>query len=394
VKNDVDLVAKQYASWAYPPPVPDLAEHFRKGVYDASDPHFFRRRLWPKETENEDLDILVAGCGTYQAAFYAFTNPTSRVVGIDLSEPSLEHEKRLRERHGLENLALRQMDLLDVASLGRTFDLVVATGVLHHLPDPDAGLRALSSVLRPGGVASLMLYGLYNRAGVYTLKELFARLGLRQDRASLDVVKATLAALPPWHHARSYVGTAPDLASDAGLVDTFLHPIDRAYTVPQILELVRGADMAFQGWLDPGVYAVQEALVGTHPVSMRVKDLSEEERWVMVELVTQAISCHRFLACHTARKVSEYRPDFLADTALAYKPALTHGGAVDGQNVLQRAGRRAQLTPAEAGWMRRADGALSIGELLGVGAAKSARASALRFFGDLWERGHIVVEIP
>jgi SAM-dependent methyltransferase len=228
-KTELDLVAKQYTAWCYPRPVPDLAAHAREGVYDASDPSLFRRRLWPRRTERDDLDILIAGCGTYQAAFYAFMNPHCRVTGIDLSETSLQHHLYLKERHELSNLTLCQMNLLDVASLRQTFDYVVSTGVLHHLQDPDAGLRVLKSVLRPNGVMSVMVYGRYNRAGVYMLKDAFHRAGLQQDARSLDVIKATLAALPPWHHARSYLVTAPDLGYDSGLVDTFLHPVDRPY---------------------------------------------------------------------------------------------------------------------------------------------------------------------
>jgi hypothetical protein len=34
-----------------------------------------------------DLDILIAGCGTNQAAVFAFGNPDANVVGIDISQP-------------------------------------------------------------------------------------------------------------------------------------------------------------------------------------------------------------------------------------------------------------------------------------------------------------------
>src|SRR5262249_5381926 len=147
-------------------PVPDLAAHTQRGIYDATDPSLFRRRLWPRNTEPDDLDILVAGCGTYQAAFYAFKNPRCRVLGIDVSETSLQHQMYLRERHGLPTLRLRKMTLLDVPKLGESFDFVVSTGVLHHLSEPHLGLAALKSVLRLGGVLSLMVYGRYQRLGV------------------------------------------------------------------------------------------------------------------------------------------------------------------------------------------------------------------------------------
>ena len=169
--TESEIVAAQYRAWVYPAPVQDMAEAVAGGYWDLSDPSLFRRKLWPRTTEPDDLDILVAGCGTNQAACYAFNNRGCRVVGIDLSESSLGHEAYLKQRHGLENLELARVSLGDAVSLGRTFDLVVCTGVLHHLPDPDAGLRRLRDVLRrPHGVMSVMVYGRYPRLGVYMMQ--------------------------------------------------------------------------------------------------------------------------------------------------------------------------------------------------------------------------------
>jgi 2-polyprenyl-3-methyl-5-hydroxy-6-metoxy-1,4-benzoquinol methylase len=53
----------------------------------------------------------------------------------------LGHEAYLKHKHGSDNLELFRMTLGDVGSLGRTFDLIVCTGVLHHLPDPGAADR-------------------------------------------------------------------------------------------------------------------------------------------------------------------------------------------------------------------------------------------------------------
>ena len=94
--NEQEPVAAQYESWVYPQPVLDIAEAVAtKKYFDLSDPALFRRKLWPKKVEPDDLDILIAGCGANQAAYYALTNPASQVVGIDISEASLAHEKFL-----------------------------------------------------------------------------------------------------------------------------------------------------------------------------------------------------------------------------------------------------------------------------------------------------------
>jgi 2-polyprenyl-3-methyl-5-hydroxy-6-metoxy-1,4-benzoquinol methylase len=86
------------------------------------------------------MDILVAGCGTSQAAQYAVRFP-SAVIGIDLAAASLRHTTAFKQVYNLGNLTVRQLAIEDVGELDQRFDKIICTGVLHHLPDPDAGLR-------------------------------------------------------------------------------------------------------------------------------------------------------------------------------------------------------------------------------------------------------------
>src|SRR6202044_1317851 len=88
-----------------------------------------------------------------------------------VSDTSLHHTRDLQRKYNLDNLELHQLPIERVQELGRAFDLVVCTGVLHHLPDPDLGLRALRDVLRPNGAMRLMVYARYGRAGIYMMQE-------------------------------------------------------------------------------------------------------------------------------------------------------------------------------------------------------------------------------
>jgi 2-polyprenyl-3-methyl-5-hydroxy-6-metoxy-1,4-benzoquinol methylase len=151
-----------YERRPYPAPFTSLDEH--RDLYENPD----RRRaqfhlMWPAEPQRGNQDILVAGCGTSQAARYALREPDARITAIDISETSLRHTRGLRLKYALDNLELHRLQIEDVRELGRTFDQVVCTGVLHHLPDPDLGLRALRDVLRPQGAMHLMVYARYGR---------------------------------------------------------------------------------------------------------------------------------------------------------------------------------------------------------------------------------------
>src|SRR6478735_5474004 len=123
------LVAKQYEAFAYPEPFADLTEQIAKGYFQIGDPALYGPVLWPHGRPEHPLRILVAGCGTVQAAYTAYMSPDDEVVGLDLSEASLAHERFLQERHGLKNLKLFKGDLLEVSALGAEFDVILCTGV-------------------------------------------------------------------------------------------------------------------------------------------------------------------------------------------------------------------------------------------------------------------------
>ncbi len=306
----MDKVREQYENWIYPSPVTDLQEEMRAGTFDRSDPSLFRRKLWPRAVEPARLNILVAGCGTVQAARYAFRNPECTVVGVDVSQAALDHQTFLKDKHGLANLRLECLSLLDIETLGEQFDLIVSSGVLHHLPDPGAGLRQLKKVLLPHGVMSIMVYGWYNRFGVYMMQEAFRLLGVKQTADGVSLVRETLASLPPWHHVKAYLRTAPDLNFDGGVVDTFLHPSDRAYSVKQVLALAADNGLHFQDWLERHSYSIAALIppgLGIYSLAAR---LPLADQWHLVEMLSQALGTHAFLLCHPERDRREIEVDF------------------------------------------------------------------------------------
>src|SRR3712207_5067992 len=275
--NVSGLVARQYTTYCYPEPVEDLRKQIGAGDFMYGDPSLLSAQLWPEGRPRKELRILIAGCGTNQAAWFAFTNPDCSVTGVDLTEASLAHQRFLQEKHGLRNLRLYRGDLREVSRIEEEFELIVSTGVLHHLKDPDEGLRALTSVLAPDGAMVLMVYGISRRVGVYLLQDVFRRLGLQQCPEDVSLVREMLEQLPRHHYFHWYREVAPDLAQDAGIVDTFLDPQDRAYTVPEVLGFVRRCGLAFQGWPDNSLYYPAGTIPPRSPLRLRTEALPAEE---------------------------------------------------------------------------------------------------------------------
>ena len=406
-QEEDELVARQYKEWVYPQPIPDMSE-FVKQSFDLSDPSLFRRKLWPRKIEPENLSILVAGCGANQAAHYAFTNRNCEVLGIDVSDSSLGHEAHLKQKHRLDNLELLEMSLGEIGSLGRTFDLIVCTGVLHHLPDPDAGLRSLRDVLKPHGVISVMLYGSFPRVGVYMLQEVFRLLALKQDVESIGIVKRTIDVLPRWHHLNVYRQTAPDLGYNSGLVDTFLHPADRAYTVSDILKLARDNDLTLQSWLDNLKYSLS-ATIGDpqNPVRKLAETLPVANQWEIVELIGQSMARHNFLLCRPEKDKRDYIIDFSGDEWLDYVPSRRHplalqptfdGARASRRLVMHRLSHSVALEAIEAELFQQVDGNRTIRDILRTTHVaqnnEDLLPSARRFFGSMADWDHLQFEIP
>jgi SAM-dependent methyltransferase len=418
-----DAIAAQYDRWVYPEPVADLVAHSRD-KRQLTDPSLSHRLYWPDRDYPAGLKILVAGCGANQAAEIAFHNPSATVVGIDVSAASLAHERTLQQKHGLDNLALLLLRVEDAATLGREFDLVISTGVLHHLADPRAGLRALRGCLAPDGVIALMLYARYGRGGIDMLRGFFAMLGLRQDAASLALVRACLSALPPNHPAAHFLRiNSRDLGFDAGLVDLFLNARERAYTVTECLDLLAASDLAFQGWFTNRAYHPEAHLPGAGaPLHAAIAKLERRDMWAAIELIsTIETGRHTFFACRPDRDPACYAIDFSARRFLGYVPVLASGttatpadAATGTRAVVQRLGAALTLDDNQVVLLRRVDGTRSIRQILDAvtpaphgrnGARPGARQAAppvareaeqlaRDFFRLLWTLDIVQIRLP
>jgi 2-polyprenyl-3-methyl-5-hydroxy-6-metoxy-1,4-benzoquinol methylase len=296
-----DEVSRQYDRWQYPPPIQDL-ETYSKNNWEWFDPFWAHRVLWPDRGYRSDLDILIAGCGANQAAVFAFTNRAAKVVAIDVSQSALDHHQYLKDRHSLHNLELHLHPIEEVSALGQDFDLIVSTGVLHHMADPLTGMTALAGCLRRDGAMAVMLYAKYGRIGVELLESVFRDMGLCQDEASVQVVKDIIAVLPVDHPVRSYLKLARDLQTDGALVDTFLHGRQRSYTVGECIDLVASAGLAFQGWFHKTPYYPHEILAPTSGVQPDLAKLPDEIKlWSVMERLQSLNATHFFMACRPDR---------------------------------------------------------------------------------------------
>lgn len=307
-------VREQYER--YPYPIPPAAGEVRFAAFGALD--YVQHVLWPGRRDLRGLRVLDAGCGTGDTAVYiAHRYPDVEVVGIDLSEASLEHARALARRAGVgDNLTLRRLPIEEVDALGGPFDYIVASGVLHHLADPDAGLRALAARLTPTGGLGIMVYGTYGRHAVYLMQDLLRRLVGGRDIA--EQVAFTRRLLAGWSRGHPFQpGDWADLRweTGAGVVDLLLHAQDRSYTVPQLYGFLAGAGLRLERFYNPVAY--RPAAYVTDPAVLRVAEaLPLAEQAAVAELLHGRMAKHLFFATRASYQPVHVEPEGLVLLAL------------------------------------------------------------------------------
>ena len=397
-----DLVQSFYERMPYPAPLTNLDGHLAS--FESSERRRIRSLLmFPCGAPVDRQRILVAGCGTSQAAKVALREPDADVVAIDISDASLGHLQALRQKYALNNLEIRQLSLLDAHSLDRMFDQIVCTGVLHHLSDPDAGLRCLRDVLKPHGAMQIMVYARYGRTGIYMMQEYCRRLGIGASDSELADLATALKQLPNDHPMSWMLHRFRDFTQPGALADALLHPQDRAYTVTEIRAWLDRCGMAFGRWLEQAPYLPQCGAVAQTPHAARLCALPEAEQHAAVELFRGAITHHEFVAYRDDRRLPVQPVRFSVEAWRSYIPVRlpwtkrveAHLPAGSAAVLLNPVHKHTDLVLAidafEDGLLSQIDGTRSLGDIIDR-LGSSALQRAVQFFRKLWEYDQIVVD--
>jgi SAM-dependent methyltransferase len=308
-----------YDRYPYPPPVNSL-EQYGRVWQDQRKRRAEFHLFWAGRPYSEDSSILVAGCGTSQAAKHALRWPAAQVTAIDVSATSVGYTQELKRKHNLTNLQVKQLPIDRVSELKKSFDQIVCTGVLHHLVDPDAGLAALRSVLNPDGAMHLMVYAPYGRTGIYMLQEFCRRLGIRATGQGIGDLISALRALPPGHPLETVLREAPDFQQEAALADALLHPQDRAYSVPQLFDFIQRAGLTFGRWVKQAPYSPHCGVIARLPQALQMTGLPSAEQYAAVELFRGTMVRHSVIV-HRDDGPSPFQPvSFAGDAWLSYVP--------------------------------------------------------------------------
>lgn len=192
-------------------------------------------------------DALIAGCGTgLSTVEFARQARATRILAVDLSLASLRYAKRMADSLGLTNVEFGQADILQLGSLGRQFDFIDASGVLHHMADPWQGWRILLSLLRPGGLMQIGLYSELGRRNIVAARAFIAARGYRPTaddirRCRPDIIAAEDAQI-------ASVAQRDDFFTTSECRDLLFHVQEHRTTLPEIKSFLAANGLTFGGF--------------------------------------------------------------------------------------------------------------------------------------------------
>ncbi len=407
--TEVD-VRKFYETFPYPPREEDL-DGFRDGTHiaEGSPRHWFHL-YFPERAPSEDLEVLVAGCGMYQAARFALLNPRTPITAIDISHRALDSTRQLKEKYTLGNLEIQELPIEEVSRLNRRFDLIYSTGVLHHLADPFKGLDALRGVLDPRGSLDLMVYGTYGRTALDIMQKLLRHLSVEADGKGVERARRWIDALPSDHPFRNFASRVRDVHFREGLADLLLNPRERSYTVPEIFGLLKGAGLVLQRFFYQAYYLPSSGPLAGSSFRAGVERLPLEEQYAIGELARASLMKHDFVACSSGRAETLWRPDFSSQPCLQYIPSFFPGAKITpGEDQGSATATIAHAlhdcndlaVPLEAKQLRlleAIDGKRDVSAIVeavgATGYTKTVDAATRQFLRSMWEHDFLLFQMP
>jgi len=282
-------VARLYDTYPFPP----------EPLLDSAPPGYNWRWNWvaaysfctQRRPDRLDARILDAGCGTGVGTEYlAHLNPDATVLGIDISRGALEVARERCRRSGAANAQFRELPVEAAATLGDRFDLINCVGVLHHLPDPGPGLRALADCLAPGGILHVFVYAAHGRWEIQLMQQAIALMQGKNRgdyREGVQLGRSLFAALPEDNRLvrRERERWSLENQRDANFADMYVHPQEIDYTVETLFAAIDTSGLEFVGFSNPGVWDLARLLAADAELLARARSLPERQQYRLVELL-------------------------------------------------------------------------------------------------------------
>ena len=321
-QNHLPKVKSQYEAMPYPPCNPQ-DDHKRLVLTWLEDLPMINHYCFAgKQSFQNGFRALVAGGGTGDATIFLaeqLRGTDAEIVHLDMSHASIALAQERAKIRGLTNITWTHYSLLSLPALGLgQFDYINCSGVLHHLADPDLGLRVLLGALKEGGAIGLMVYGTTGRTAVYQMQSLMRMVNQSgtgqelEDPRKIANTRDLLGSLPAsnWFMASEAMFNDHKVG-DAGIYDLLLHSQDRAYNVGELFDWLgerHGRHLAFSDVQRGRAPYLPHMVMGAKPPAMaaQLRQLPLRRQYEMAELMIGNIITHSLYLLPSAACTAPY----------------------------------------------------------------------------------------
>tara|TARA_B100001996_G_scaffold383065_1_gene377243 strand:- start:441 stop:2603 length:2163 start_codon:yes stop_codon:yes gene_type:complete len=225
-----------YPKWKgifYIPSESDSGKYYSSDLTEMNDP-------------KKKIEILIAGCGTGQELVtFSKLYSKSNITAIDISLPSLSYAYKRAKDNDLNNFELIHMDLLELVNYKKKFDIISCSGVLHHMKDPELGLKALISCLKKDGYLNIGLYSRTARENITQLKELIVDKNLSNNRKAMAKIRKSVILGDDGYESFNHLLNVRDFYSFNELQDLLFHPRELLFNLKEIDEMLKRNNLKF-----------------------------------------------------------------------------------------------------------------------------------------------------
>ena len=242
VKNQYEL--NPYPRWRYNSYAKENKLNFLSVINSEISPNTIKPNS--VQLTNKKINILIAGCGTGIQIIEASRYSNCEITAIDLSNSSISYAKRKVDEYGLKNINFIEMDLLELTSLNKRFDLIECSGVLHHMNEPSKGLSNLFDVLEPEGFLKLGLYSKYAREEILKARKLIKEKDIKPNIDGIrnfrnDLLNGEIKEV-------NEISNWSDFYSTSMCRDLCFHTHENCYTLIEIKNMLKVSNLEFLGF--------------------------------------------------------------------------------------------------------------------------------------------------
>ncbi len=253
---------------------------------------YYRRNRQVVSTANKL--ILDAACGSgYTTLTLAEANPGARIVGIDISAPSIELARQRLEYHGFgDRVEFHVLPLEQLPILGLQFDYINADEVLYLLPDMLRGLAAFKAVLKPEGIIRTNLHSAFQREAIYRAQSVFRMMGLMDENPAemeIEIVRDFFKSLKQGVDLKQRTWQSQQENNEQLFLSNYLLQGDKGSTVPEMFALLRAAGLEFISMVEWKKWDLMQLFIEPDnlPVSIAliVSEMSLEDELALYEKI-------------------------------------------------------------------------------------------------------------